>query len=63
MLVRYPLIAVPGDLTALRDVFCRAPLSNEGDRRNLLAHPGALELSRASTDGGQQHRLPSSRTS
>ncbi len=37
--------AVPGDMTALRDVFRRSSLSNNGDRPNLLAHPDVLELS------------------
>jgi GNAT superfamily N-acetyltransferase len=37
--------AVPGDMTALRDVFRRSSLSNDGDRANLLAYPDALELS------------------
>jgi hypothetical protein len=37
--------AGPSDMTALRDVFRRSSLSNEGDRRNLLAHPDVLELS------------------
>ena len=37
--------AVPGDMTALRDVFRRSSLSNDGDRENLLAYPDALELS------------------
>lgn len=37
--------AVPGDMSALRDVFRRASLSNDGDRANLLAHPDVLELS------------------
>jgi GNAT superfamily N-acetyltransferase len=37
--------AVPGDLPALRDVFRRSSLSNDGDRANLLAHPDVLELS------------------
>ena len=37
--------AVPGDLTALREVFRRSSLSNDGDRPNLLAHPEVLELS------------------
>lgn len=37
--------AVPGDMTALRDVFRRSSLSNEGDRANLLAHPEVLMLS------------------
>jgi GNAT superfamily N-acetyltransferase len=35
--------AVPADLAALRDVYRRAGLSNEGDRANLLANPDALE--------------------
>jgi hypothetical protein len=37
--------AVPGDMTALRDVFRKSSLSNDGDRANLLAHPDVLELS------------------
>jgi GNAT superfamily N-acetyltransferase len=36
--------AVPADLAALRDVYRRASLSNEGDRENLLANPDALEF-------------------
>ncbi len=36
--------AVAADMGALGDVFRRASLSNEGDRTNLLAHPGVLEL-------------------
>jgi GNAT superfamily N-acetyltransferase len=32
-------------MLALRDVFRRSSLSNDGDRMNLLAHPDALELS------------------
>jgi len=36
--------AVPGDMTALRAVFRRSSLSNDGDRPNLLAHPEVLEL-------------------
>jgi GNAT superfamily N-acetyltransferase len=40
------------DLPALRDVFRRSSLSNEGDRASLLAHPDALEFSgRAVADG------------
>jgi ribosomal protein S18 acetylase RimI-like enzyme len=35
---------VPDDLDALRGVFRRSSLSNEGDREALLAHPEALEL-------------------
>jgi len=37
--------AAPGDMPALREVFRRSSLSNEGDRANLLAHPEVLELS------------------
>jgi GNAT superfamily N-acetyltransferase len=37
--------AVPGDMTALRDVYRRSSLSNDGDRANLLAYPDALEFS------------------
>jgi GNAT superfamily N-acetyltransferase len=36
--------AVPGDLPALRGIFRRSSLSNEGDREALLANPEALEL-------------------
>jgi GNAT superfamily N-acetyltransferase len=36
--------AVPEDLPALRRVFRRASLSNDGDRKLLLAHPDALTL-------------------
>ena len=36
--------AGPTDLAALRDVYRRASLSNEGDRMNLLANPDALEF-------------------
>jgi GNAT superfamily N-acetyltransferase len=34
--------AGPADLEAVRDVFRRSSLSNEGDRHNLLAHPDTL---------------------
>lgn len=37
--------AVPSDIAALRDVFRRSSLSNDGDRAKLLAHPEVLELS------------------
>lgn len=37
--------AVPADINALRGVFRRSSLSNDGDRVNLLAHPEVLELS------------------
>ena len=36
--------AVPGDLPALRGIFRRSSLSNEGDREILLANPEALAL-------------------
>jgi N-acetylglutamate synthase-like GNAT family acetyltransferase len=40
------------DLPAIRDVFRRSSLSNEGDRASLLAHPDALEFSdRAVVEG------------
>lgn len=42
--------AEPGDLTALRNVFRRSSLSNDGDRVNLLANPDALEFSGAGGD-------------
>jgi GNAT superfamily N-acetyltransferase len=35
--------AVPADVAALRQVYRRASLSNDGDRANLLANPDALE--------------------
>jgi GNAT superfamily N-acetyltransferase len=35
---------VPADLSAASGVFCRASLSNAGDRDNLLAHPEHLIL-------------------
>jgi ribosomal protein S18 acetylase RimI-like enzyme len=45
-------LAAMEDLPALRDVFRRSSLSNEGDRANLLANPEALEFSdRAVADG------------
>ena len=37
--------AVPADMGALREVYRRSSLSNDGDRANLLAHPDALGLS------------------
>ena len=36
--------SVPADLAALREVYRRASLSNEGDRMTLLANPDALEF-------------------
>jgi GNAT superfamily N-acetyltransferase len=43
--------AVPADLAALRDVYRRASLSNEGDRETLLANPDALEFPGLGGDG------------
>lgn len=37
--------ARPADLAAVRAIYRRASLSNEGDRANLLAHPEVLEFS------------------
>lgn len=37
--------AVPADLGALREVYRRSSLSNEGDRAALLEHPDVLEFS------------------
>ena len=42
--------AEPADLAALRDVYRRSSLSNEGDRPDLLAHPDALEFTGAPAD-------------
>jgi len=36
--------ATAADLAAIRDVYRRASLSNDGDRETLLAHPDALEF-------------------
>jgi GNAT superfamily N-acetyltransferase len=36
--------AEPGDVVALRDLYRRSSLSNDGDRASLLAHPDALDL-------------------
>jgi GNAT superfamily N-acetyltransferase len=36
--------AGPADTAALRDVYRRASLSNDGDRASLLANPDALEF-------------------
>src|SRR5262249_56254402 len=38
---------------ALREVYRRSSLSNDGDRANLLAHPDALELSDLSVREGR----------
>ena len=43
--------AVPADLPALRDVYRRASLSNEGDRAPLLANPDVLEFPGLGGDG------------
>ena len=45
--------AVPADMGALREVYRRSSLSNDGDRANLLAHPDALELSDLSVREGR----------
>jgi N-acetylglutamate synthase-like GNAT family acetyltransferase len=45
--------AVPGDLPAVRRLFRRSSLSNEGDRAALLANPDALVLA---ADGIAQGR-------
>jgi GNAT superfamily N-acetyltransferase len=36
--------AEAGDMAALRDVFRRSSLSNDGDRADLLSHPELLEF-------------------
>ena len=46
-------LAAMDDLPALRDVFRRSSLSNEGDRASLLAHPDTLELSDRSVRDGR----------
>jgi ribosomal protein S18 acetylase RimI-like enzyme len=46
-------VAAPADMDALRDLFRRSSLSNEGDRANLLAHPEELELSPLVVDEGR----------
>jgi ribosomal protein S18 acetylase RimI-like enzyme len=45
--------ATAADMPALRDVFRRASLSNDGDRPNLLANPDALEFSGDAISEGQ----------
>lgn len=45
--------AVAADLPALRRVYRRASLSNEGDREVLLANPDALELPDAGVARGR----------
>ena len=46
-------LATSGDLPALKDLFRRSSLSNEGDRQNLLAHPDALEFSGRAVEEGR----------
>jgi ribosomal protein S18 acetylase RimI-like enzyme len=45
--------ATSDDLPALKDLFRRSSLSNEGDRQNLLAHPDALEFSGGAVEQGR----------
>jgi GNAT superfamily N-acetyltransferase len=45
--------AVPDDLPALREVFRRSSLSNDGDRAQLLAHPEVLEFSEIAVAEGR----------
>jgi len=45
--------ATASDLSALRDVFRRASLSNGGDRENLLAHPEVLEFAGEGIEEGR----------
>jgi GNAT superfamily N-acetyltransferase len=45
--------AVQADLAALRDIFRRSSLSNDGDRAKLLAHPEFLELSDVAVTEGR----------
>ncbi len=44
---------VPADLDALRDLFRRSSLSNEGDRASLLAQPDVLVFSGLAVDEGR----------
>ena len=46
-------LATSDDLPALKDLFRRSSLSNEGDRQKLLAHPGALEFSGCAVEQGR----------
>ena len=46
-------LATSDDLPALKDLFRRSSLSNEGDRQNLLAHPDALEFSGRAVEEGR----------
>jgi GNAT superfamily N-acetyltransferase len=44
--------SVSADLDALRDVYRRSSLSNDGDRASLLANPDALEFPGPATGDG-----------
>ena len=46
-------VAVHEDMGALRDLFRRSSLSNEGDRASLLAHPEVLEFSGLAVEEGR----------
>ena len=46
-------LAAPNDLEALRDIYRRSLLSNEGDRASLLAHPQALVWSELAISEGR----------
>ena len=46
-------LATSHDLPALKDLFRRSSLSNEGDSQNLLAHPDALEFSGRPVEEGR----------
>jgi GNAT superfamily N-acetyltransferase len=45
--------SVPADLDALRDVYRRSSLSNDGDRSILLANPDVLEFPGPATGDGR----------
>lgn len=45
--------ATRDDVDALKSLYRRSSLSNEGDRANLLAHPDALEWPASSVDEGR----------
>jgi len=45
--------SVPADLDALRDVYRRSSLSNDGDRASLLANPDVLEFPGPATGDGR----------
>lgn len=45
--------AEPADVVALRDVYRRSSLSNDGDTASLLANPGALEFKDAPVHDGR----------